>query len=382
MKWLIFLTNRIFVLFTVRYLDEKTENRPSSDIVMPIEFHPMGAKVLISHLRRVHDGSPLSEREINDILEQPDIYLWISVYDEWMKGSKSEFRDILCSLHKDSMNDLSKWGQHINQGLRNSLSRLDELEQALNHLTRYDWGLAASNTLQFLPKDTPLNAHVIMTIDGFNGGMFHDDNMFLSLTIIGPDTMSPQYFTHEFHHIGLGYWWERNPVVKKFGQEKASREAWLLRLYHYMVSEGLANAFCSPAMLSQTEHDDEQNRKHNKIIREYDSQFNEILYSLETILEQIIGHSNPEITEQYEEFSLDMKTHYLPKGHFLSGRMIQIMDESPAVSREEIIDLVREPFRFFQLYNRAARDRGHREVSRPLLDSVEGAIRSMKKNVN
>jgi hypothetical protein len=336
-----------------------------------MRFHDAGAKLLLNHLKKPSSAVSLSMAEINEIVNQPDISTWVSVYEEWMNGASEEFVTILKSLHEETNIEYSEWGQHIHRGLRDSLPLLEEMMQSLNRLSEYDWIQTASKALQFLPHETILDINVIMTIDGFNGGMYHGNNIFLSLTNLDSSIMEPQYFTHEVHHIGMKYWWERNKVVEKHKHKKESVEAWLLRLFHYMVSEGLANAFCSPRMLRFVEGNDKRAMKHNRIIEEYDSQLDEIFDILESLMQMIIRKTNPKIKAQYEKLVFDMENHFLPKGHYLSGKMVQMMDESPKVTREEIVHLVKEPFEFFHLYNEAASEGNHREIPTALLKSID-----------
>jgi hypothetical protein len=251
----------------------------------------------------------------------------------------------------------------------------------LDALSKFNWSKTAENTLKYLPKATPLDAHVVMTIDGFNGGMYHGNYTYLSLHIINPNTMQPAYFSHEFHHAGFNYWWKQHQLVQEYGETKETREYWLLLLFKYLVSEGLANAYCSPEQVVTIKGTSSRIEKHNLLIEEYESKYDEIFYDLLELMRTILEGNLEDIDQQYMNLTTDMIHSMLPRGHFLSARMIQAMEKTPGVSHEEIINLVKEPFDFFHLYIVASNELGLHQIPEDLYDYTNQKVNQMRKNL-
>ncbi len=59
-----------------------------------------------------------------------------------------------------------------------------------------------------------------------------------------------------------------------------------------------------------------------------------------------------------------------------SCKMVQIMDRSSSVSTDEIINLIKDPFDFLELYNVAAEELGYRKFSN---DQLENTLKTLFK---
>jgi hypothetical protein len=209
------------------------------------------------------------------------------------------------------------------------------------------------------------------------GVMYRGDNIFISILQITPGVLKASSFSHEFHHVGMQYWWEQHPLVQNYIETKDTQEYWLLRLFEYLVSEGLANAYCSPGVIEKIDGDSDRIAAHNAVIEEYENRWDEFHGMVESLVEDISNNKLDTMKEKYELFTLDMSGRGKPMGHFFSGRMIREMDESKKVLREEIIELVKEPFSFFHLYNKAAKDSNIREFTSYNIASLDSFIDRM-----
>ncbi len=128
----------------------------------------------------------------------------------------------------------------------------------------------------------------------------------------------------------------------------------------------MANAFCSSEAITRLEGAE----RHDKMVQEYQEKIDGIFYKLEELLERIVDH--PErVPELFSGFTMDKENKGIPLGHFLSGKMIQMMDESSSFSREEIISLVEDPFDFLRKYNKAAEGSNARKFSKEVVEKVE-----------
>lgn len=348
---------------------------------MPIQFHGSGAELLLNHIENIRMGAALREDDITSILSNPDIEIWLNAYETWIRACRITYAKILQSLHENTPKGLDRWGEHIDKGLRVAIENPDRLRNALTALSKFDWSQTAQNTLKYLPKATPLDAHVVMTIDGFNGGMYRGNYTYLSLHIIDPITMQPEYFSHEFHHAGFNFWWKQHPLVQEYGDKNGTREHWLLLLFKYFVSEGLANAFCSPKQLVKIKGESTTIMKHNSLIEEYESMCDEIFDDLLGLVRTILEGNLEDIEQLYMNLTTDMVHSMLPKGHFLSGRMIQAMEKAFTITHEEIINLVKEPFNFFHLYIDASTELGLNLIPEDLIDLVNQKVNQMSENM-
>ncbi len=346
---------------------------------MPIVFHGSGAKLLLNKLHRIQNNEPLTESDIKEILSQSDIVEWVVAYESWIEDIWNTIQRILESLHLDSPEGLDKWGSHIDSGFRTAIEDHERMLEGLELLSDFDWAETEQNTLKYLPQGTPIDGHVFLTIDGFNGGMNRGNKTFLSLVFIEPSIMNPAHFTHEFHHSGFTYWWKKHPIVDTWWENRDTKEFWVLALFQYLVSEGLANAYCSPKAIERAEGTDPWIDAHNAAIEEYESNIDSIFQLLESIIDTILADKIDEAKKLYEEFSIDQTGRGIPKGHFLSGRMTQSMERSTKISHDQVIELVQKPFDFFHFYNDAAFELGLKPVDSTLIEKLDVVLGQMKQ---
>ena len=329
-----------------------------------MEARTDGVSLLLNKLESI-DERKLEEHEIHEIVDHPDIQRWLKAYD-WIEERESKFKQILSKLHdgvdyeseRDELTIQEIWEHKIVYGLRKAVEDPDKMRSPLEEIKKYDWKSTVKKAREYLPEGTELEPVLVVTIDGFNGGMFRYGTVYLSLVYFDPSLMSEETFSHELHHMGAEYWWEKDPRIQKYKNSEDKQKRYLANLFTYLVGEGLANAFCSPQAISEVEGKEQ----HNEMVRDYQNNYDEIFDKLEELIEKIF--ENPErVPELYNDFTMDRENRGLPPGHFLSGRMIMIMDRSSNVSRDEIINLIKGPFDFLELYNRAAEELGYRQLS-------------------
>jgi len=97
---------------------------------------------------------------------------------------------------------------------------------------------------------------------------------------------------------------------------------------------------------------------HNKAVRKLEEDTPKLLRHLQQLLLWICEKHRPveEIRNAFNKLSLDTSGAGLPSGHFLSGHMVRVMDKSASIPKKQIIDLVKRPFDFFDMYNLAAEE--------------------------
>lgn len=307
-------------------------------------------------LDRLENGS----EDLYEVLSHPDLQLWLKAYGN-VSVVEEKVRKILEALPGKPEHQLGLWEERIHFGLKKALRETDGMRRIMDGITSYDWDGTVDIALKYLPEDTSLDPVMVVTVDGYNGGMFKQDTVFLSLVYFDLSVVSLESFSHEFHHMGAEYWWTKDAVIQGLRSSEDPRKKYMVDLFTYMVKEGLANAFCSPQAITKGDGELEE------LIHRYEETSDQILSELEVLMDKILSGNLEEISTSYYDFTMDQKGIGLPPGHFLSGRMVRTMDSSPAVSRAELISLVKDPFNFFKLYNRAVEKT---QISQELLERV------------
>lgn len=340
-----------------------------------------GAVLLLDTLSKVREGSRLKEADIIKILSHSDIQQWLNAYD-WIENAFSKFEQMLRSLHEKSPPDLGQWGNKIDEGLRNACKRPKKMRDTLQTIKSYDWNAIVQKTLEYLPEHTKLEPKMIVTIDGFNAGMFRYETVFLSLVYFDPSPTRMSMLAHEFHHMGVDVWWQKDPLIRQFRDKpkQEDRTAYFVQLFTYLVGEGMANALCSPQAITKINGEGKRVNQHNKMIKTYKARQNTLFDRLERIIDHIMREkSMEELRTLYERFTLDKKDRGIPPGHFLSGRMVQAMKRASSITQDQIIELIKNPFNFLHLYNKAAKEENLRTIPQPLLEKTKAFLAKIQQ---
>jgi len=348
-----------------------------------MEIRTEGASLLLDKLEMLEEDQ-LKEEEIDEIIKHLDIQQWLKAYD-WIDDQKNKFRGLLDELPDEISNDLKSrdqdlhnlWLQKIDFGLRKAMDNIEQMRSSLEAIKNYDWDSTVQKALDYLPDETELEPVMVVTVDGFNGGMFRHETVYLSLVYFDTSLISEDSFAHELHHMGAEYWWKKDTLIQRFQDKEDKQKYYFVQLFTYLVGEGIANAFCSPQAI--TEIEGEETEQHDKMIREYQEEMEDIFDKLEKLLENIIEFSEEEVSELYSNFTMDKENRGIPPGHFLSGRMVQMMERSSSVSRDEILDLIKDPFKFLHIYNKTAEELEARKFSNDLIEKVEEFIEHLER---
>jgi len=344
---------------------------------MKIEPQTKGSILLLNKLQEIKNCHKLKEEDIKELMNHPDIKKWLEAYGGSDKVNKI-FKRTLLSVDDEPRSAMQFWEKKIDYGFRKAVDNIDMMKETINEIKNIDWNSVVQRALQYLPENTELDPDFIVTVDGFNGGMFKNGTVFLSIIYFNKTQFQEDIFAHEFHHMGVNYWFENNAIIQEYEKKKDSH--YLTSIIKYLVSEGLANAFCSPGAIIKT--DDDEFKDFNQMIENYEKNQEKLFVQLENLIEKIIKEPEEDLTDLYNDITVDKKGIGLPPGHFLSGRMVMIMEESKAVDEEEIIELVKDPFDFFNLYNRAAEDMNRRKFSPELVDGIKKYIQEIRNKYN
>ncbi|MFW9933470.1 MAG: DUF5700 domain-containing putative Zn-dependent protease, partial [Candidatus Thorarchaeota archaeon] len=206
---------------------------------MTVKFNRSGTEALLDKLNIIAGGQSLSQRDINEIMSNRVVDIWIKAYESWIPDARADFERVLANLQEDSPKGLSDWGVHIDNGMRSAIENLERMQANLTFLSEFNWPQAEWHALKFLPQGTHINVDIFATVDGFNGGMFRPGKVFISLLYMSPSKLDASNFSHEFHHSGFDFWWKKAPFYMRSNEQKDTAEYWALRLFEYLISEGL-----------------------------------------------------------------------------------------------------------------------------------------------
>ena len=296
-----------------------------------------------------------TDKVLRTAFQDKAFLVWVNAYAEYVPGFEEKLRNMLMDLSSPRSDDFESIFQ---KGLFSILreEKLETLESRLNHTLSIPFEKSVQLAHKYLPKRTRIKSDVYVTIDPFNSAMMRPGKVFLSILQEDITAKPAEWLAHEFHHVGAYYWLNKNSKLKAL-KNSNEHDQLLSKVFSYFITEGLANWYVSPRATRIIEGEEE----HNKAIRKLEEERPRLLKELEQLLSLICERHEPfeEIKMLFESLSINTSGSGSPAGHFLSARMIGAIDNSDIVGKKEIIDLVKHPFDFFDLYNKTV-DEGDR----------------------
>jgi len=315
-----------------------------------------GAAKLLELLENVIRSERVpTDEEIDNVLSTESMSFMIRAYSRAPEFSREGYKAILRNLAKPNPESKGLVLSNLEEGLRSCLSyeKIALLRQRLEKIVKLDFAKAEQTALKYLPPETPIKSTIYLTIDAFNTGMMFEGNASLSILMFDPDKFDVAGFSHELHHAGFEYWIKRNPKLQALLKEDRSYEGIAVKLIVNLLSEGLANYFCSPMMLHPPENAPEDLKE--KIIK-YGQNLNQMVQEIQSLLSDCLSKTVPvELCKnRLMQMLLDPED-ILPPIHFIGGRIVEMFDKDPKINRSEIIDLCKQPAHFFTLYSQVAK---------------------------
>ena len=318
------------------------------------------ARIMIDYLKAyVREGGYRAEGETGKILEiafkDKTFCTWIDAYAEFIPKFQEKLKKILMN---PSLPTEDEYLSIFQRGLLSAanMDKLEMFESRLKRALTLPFKEYVNLALEHLPEGTPIDVDIYITLDPFNTGMMRPGKVFFSIFMIEFTPEICSGLVHEFHHVGAMYWLEKNMKLKAL---KNSHEYGriLASLFTYFVTEGLANWYTSPMAISVVE-ELEGAEAHNEAVRKLEKDKPKLLRHLQKLLRWICEKHQPveEVRKEFNNLSVDTSGAGLPPGHFLSGYMVKVMDKSSDIPKKRIINLVKQPFDFFDLYNIAAKE--------------------------
>jgi len=336
-----------------------------------------GAAKLLELLENVvRSGRAPTDEEINNVLSTESMSFMIRAYSQAPEFSREGYNAILSNLTKPNPTSKGLILSKLEEGLRSCLSyeKITLLHQRLDKIVKLDFAKSEQTALKYLPPKTPIKTTIYLTIDGFNTGMMFEGNASLSILMFDPDKFDVAGFSHELHHTGFEYWIKRNPKLQALLKEDKLYEGIIAKLIVNLLSEGLANYFCSPMMLHPPENAPE---RHKEKVTKYEQNLNQMVKEIQSLLSDCLSKAVPveSCKDRLMKILLDPEG-ILPPIHFVGGRIIEMFDKDPKINRSEIFNLCKQPAHFFALYSRVAEKRGMPPFPENLVKQISSLVRS------
>lgn len=315
-----------------------------------IDVRWRSASATLDFLATVSDDARPTDASVSALLESETLSAWVRAYSRWPEFDREQLRHVLMNLLCDEPVAQTPMMRILENGFRRALTDVDLLRENLARWRAVDFRAAETKALAFLPAGAEVAARVHFTVDDFNGGFFHERDVFLSVLDIHDSFFGVDALAHEFHHIGMQSLTRHEEADREPSEAQPTIRK---RLTKYLVAEGLANCYCTPQLVgllpNVIETDDRLRRK----CKQYERRFRRLF---EMACEILRGSCNlaPGTGTAHSllnGFMFDSEG-VLPPGHYFSARLVQHLENSPRVSRDEIIHLCVEPDGFYALCNR------------------------------
>ena len=323
------------------------------EAVVLIDICLDGFTRILEFLENAATGRSPTAETVNTFLETETMEAWGRAYAGWPEFDHAGLREILTSLLEKEPVGKTRMMKMLEDGFRRALTRLDTIRENFARWQALDFAAAEKKALVYLPLQTELKARIHFTIDAFNGGFFHGSDVFFSLLEIYEDFFGIDGLAHELHHTGVRALLKDAPRYQRLAASDNAHQKMIAQLAQYLVSEGLANFYCSPRLVGLHPAGCEHSRAMTTKLRDYQNRLPSLFSDATAVL---IGAADPlqefeSCREKLQGLMFDPDG-VLPPGHYLSARLVEPMERSSKIEREEIIDLCRDPMSFFALYNR------------------------------
>jgi hypothetical protein len=310
-----------------------------------------GARKLCALLKHVRRGETLSDALLQDVLANNAFF--VDYYSQWEGLDNQTIADALVQFDEPGRNTASL-ADRLAEGFRQTADEMDVIENRMDWLAKVDPTKVSDRVLAFVPRGTPLDSIIHITVDAINGAFVHRDEMGVSLLKGATDRSTfEDAVAHELHHVCFRFWAGRDRARQNLKQEHSGRTVAVLHVEN-LLSEGMANYYCTPRYVLETRPDrlpgDAYVTKLARLRREEDQLFSKAEAILGTSLEPDADYGN--CLKAYESLALDMEDFQLPAAHYLGARMVQLIDKE--YPRERIVECVQDLSRFLPLYNKAA----------------------------
>ena len=277
--------------------------------------------------------------------------------------SKAQYVDIVFkALNLESFKTDNKALEIMYNNFKRLRGMKDLILEKIKLIEQYDFLKLKYLLEPTLPKDTKLEINIHFVFDGINGGSIVDKNTMLINTMFWPSKeenieLIEGVLLHEYHHLGLKYWFDKDPVRKSISKKKNSISL-ALRLSDAIMSEGSATYFFNEGQsiypLILESHGTIFAQQYKESIGKRKSNINNIMKEFEKDLEKLINNK-----EDYQLMNVSVNNYSFdyegnePKDKAIGCYMCEVIEN--VYGREELVNCFKSCDRFIVIYNKAAR---------------------------
>ncbi|MTI47666.1 MAG: hypothetical protein FH761_07475 [Firmicutes bacterium] len=258
----------------------------------------------------------------------------------------------------------------------------DLIIKKIELIGNYNFNKLQHTLADTLPKNTDIDINIHFVFDGINGGSMVDEKNMLIYTMFWPSKkenvdLIKWVLLHEYHHLGLKYWIDRDHIRKEVYSRKDNIKL-ALTLSDSILAEGAATYFFNESQdlysLLLESHGEEYAEKYKQSMVNRDVNIEKTMSELERDFEKLLSDEN-----SYESMKKTVNDYFYsfegkePKDKALGYHMCDVIEK--VYSRGELIDCFLKPGEFIRKYNEAAKQSNNfvfsEEVVRNLMISFE-----------
>ncbi len=297
----------------------------------------------------IREGRPITVEEARRLLTTRGMSFTLSAYEKLLGLTMDDMVSILVNLGSEHPVNTDPVKLRFEEGFRfcYSLEAMSRLRSEVDAVLSLDFGVAERKALRYLPAGTVIESTVYLTVDAFNPGMVRGGDVGRSI-LHGLDDISMDHMAHEFHHAGLMSCLSRRPGLVKLTVGADTPEKMAAQLVCHLISEGLANHYCTPNMVKTGEH---KSPEANEKIRCYERNQNAMLEEAWSLMRDCLDGTEP--LEEYKERLMAIlidRESILPKVHFIGEKIISTLESDPEIEFKDIVDLCLRPENLVSLY--------------------------------
>jgi len=305
----------------------------------------------------IREGRRITVEEARRLLSTRGMSFTLSAYERLLGLTGDDVVSILVNLGSEHPVNTEPVKLRLEEGLRRcySLEAASRLRRQVDAVHSLDFGEAERKALRYLPEGTVIESTVYLTVDAFNPGMVRGGDVGRSI-LHGLDDINMDHMAHEFHHAGVMSCLSRRPGLAKLATGADTREEVAAQLVCHLVSEGLANHYCTPMMVRAGDH---KSPEANERIRGYEHCQSAMLEETWSLIRDCLDREEPleGCRGRLMAILIDRES-ILPRVHFIGERIISVLEEDPEIGFDEIIELCLRPENLVSLYAGPADRRG------------------------
>ncbi len=311
-----------------------------------------GARALLDLLRRIGEGHPASELELEEVLATNAYF--VDFYSRWDGCNRETIKQAIRHLNQPERVPSGTLPTRLVSGFRQAVDQIDLLESRMSWLSKVEASEISERVLAFLPEGTPLDSTIHITVDAFNNAFAYQGEMGVSLLKGMADRKTfEEAVAHELHHVGLQFWSNRDRARQALLQERSGRAVAVLHVQN-LLAEGMANYYLSPRYVFREPGEEPPAGTYQARLARLEREQEQLYLRAEAILAMSLadGAEYTPCLEAFKGLALDMDDAMLPAAHYLGARMVQTMEQ--VHPRDLVVKCVCCLREFLPLYNAAA----------------------------